>query len=423
MTAQRADDGVDFGRIPDDSVDFAHIAGAFRSDPHSAYRMLREQAPVAKLPGRDVSLVSGYRAVRDLLRDPRAGAEWPLEPSSRGTPGGHRFVTARADAQQLFASFMSHRAPSDHARLRRLVRPAFSATQVDARRATIQRMTDERIDEACARGAMDVVGDLGRPVALNVAADLLGIPQELRVELGGWARDLAHVFETFAATTALRERGLLAMLSLDPCLRELIAGWREHPPAADNLLWAMARAEDRGELSADEVVAHGALLLLTGHLTTQHLIGNGVLALLRNPDQWSLLRAHPELIAGAVEELLRYDTPAPVVARNALADIVVGGRTIAQGESLVLLLAGAHRDPAIFADPDRLDITRSPNPHLGFGYGAHSCVGAALARLEAQIVIGTLVRRVSRVRLETESLEWEDTFLLRGLTSLPILLG
>jgi cytochrome P450 len=176
-------------------------------------------------------------------------------------------------------------------------------------------------------------------------------------------------------------------------------------------------------MSEDELVSHGALLLFAGHINSQHLVGNGVLALLRNPDQWELLRSRPELIESAVEELLRYDSPAWMTPRLALTDFAIAGETIRRGEHIALLLGAAHRDPSIFVDPDKLDITRSPNPHLGFGHGAHYCLGAALGRLEARIMIGTLVQRVPRPRLDDAPLEWEDTMAIRGLKSLPILVG
>jgi cytochrome P450 len=219
------------------------------------------------------------------------------------------------------------------------------------------------------------------------------------------------------------ERALMAMMALGSRLRELISDWRARPPTEGGLLWELERARSRGEMSEEEVVGNGALLITTGHVTAENLVGNGVLALLRNPDQWELLRTRPELIDSAVEELLRYDSPVAATPRTAVADLSIAGETIRAGEQIALLFGAANRDPSIFVDPDRLDISRSPNPHLGFGYGAHYCIGAALARLEARVMIGTLVRRVPAARLQGAPLEWEDTLMIRGLKSLPILLG
>jgi pimeloyl-[acyl-carrier protein] synthase len=269
-----------------------------------------------------------------------------------------------------------------------------------------------------ARGRLDVVNELGRPVALAIAMDLAGIPEAMRPEVAGQASELFH---RLATRPAVRERGLLALTALAPRLRELIAEWQVRPPDDDNLLWSLEQARTQGALSEDEVIAHGVLLLLSGHLTTQHLTGNGVLALLRHPDQWDLLRARPQLIETAVDELIRYDSPGTMMQRTALDEIEAADETIGRGDRVFLLLGAANRDPAVFADPDRLDITRSPNPHIGFGGGVHACPGAGLARLEAEVVIGSLVRRLPPPRLETEALEWEEASQVRGLVSLPIL--
>jgi cytochrome P450 len=293
---------------------------------------------------------------------------------------------------------------------------------VAARRGRIQELTDERVDAALARGRLDVVRDLGRPIALTIAAELLGLPAEMHVPCGDRARDLIYRVDVFTVTPARWERGLMAMIGLAPLLRELLLHGRAHPPAEEGLLWALERARIRGEMTEDQVVGHGALLLMAGHITTQHLVGNGVLALLRNPEQWTKLCERPELIKSAVEELLRYDPPSAATTRVAREDITIAGETLRRGEPLALLFGAANRDPAIFHEPDVLDITRSPNPHLAFGYDAHHCIGAALARLEAEIMIGTLARRAPQLRLESGNLQWEDTLMVRGLRSLPTLL-
>jgi cytochrome P450 len=313
---------------------------------------------------------------------------------------------------------MLYRPATDHARLRRLFQPAFTPSRVKARRARIQDLTDEALDRALARGRLDVVNDLGRPIALAIAMDLAGIPEAMRADVGALAPELFYRLEE----GPIRERGLLAMAVLAPRLRELITEWRVRPPGDGNLLWSLEQARQGGALSEDEVVAQGVLLLLAGHITSQHLIGNGVLALLRHPDQWERLRTGPQLMETAVDELLRYDSPSTMLRRRALDEIEAGGQTIRRGDEVALLVGAANRDPSVFADPDRLDVARSPNPHLAFGRGAHYCLGAAVARLEAEVIIGTLVRRVPSPRLESETLEWERTVLVRGLVSLPILL-
>jgi cytochrome P450 len=395
-------------------VAFDPLDAAFVADPHPTYRAWRAQGPVVRLAERDTWAVIGHAQARSLLADPRVVAHRAHEPAATDVAFAHPLVRARADATQLFASFVHHRPPPDHARLRRLIAPAFSPRQVAARRMRAQELCEASVDAGLARGRMDVVGDLARPLALTVSGELLGIPAALHDELGALARDLARALEPFRPSAAARERGVLAMIALAERLRELLRDER-----LDGLLGSLQRAAARGEISEPEVVGHGALLLFAGHLTTQHLIGNGVLALLGAPDQWRRLCEQPELVEHAVEESLRFDPPSPVAPRRLLADVEVGRLTLRAGDPVWMLLAAANRDPAAFPAPDAFDLTRRPNPHLAFGHGAHRCVGAALARLEAQAAIGALARRVPAVRLAGEP-TWERS-TLRGPATLEVI--
>jgi cytochrome P450 len=402
------------------AIAFDPFDPAFRVDPDPFYRALREHSPVARLPDLGCWAVTGYDEVRSFVRDPRAVPKEP--PAPRPKPQTQEpFLRAREEATWLFTRWMHRREPADHLRLRRLTRHAFTPDRVAERRARIQELTDDCIESALESGRVDVVKDLGRPVAITIAAELLGIPEAMRGAFGTGAGELAYHLELGVSRPQL-ERSIFAMASLASLVREIMPDGRDRP-AGDDLLSALERARARGELTEEEAVVHAVFFFFGGHVTAQHLIGNGVLALARHPDQWELLRAQPSLIQPAIEELVRYDPPAPVLQRIALADIELGGETIRSGDKVMLLLAAANRDPAVFDDPDRLDITRSPNPHLGFGQDAHYCLGAALARLEAEVAIGTLVRHFPPPRLETETLQWEDSFVIRGLTSLPILLG
>jgi cytochrome P450 len=394
---------------------------AFVADPYPTLHKLRRHSPVTRLEDRGAWAVTGYAQVRSLLRDPRSGfASATDEPvRSRDTGGEQSILSARDYTLTLFSLWMQGRPSGDHARLRRLARGIFSPSAVAAWQERIQGLVDERVEQALAHGGMDVIEDLGRPLALTIAAEFVGIPAEVQPALGGFARELAHRLDVWP-TPAGRERGVLAVAALAPHLRELVREWRSAPSAEDNLLSSLARASAEGALSEEEAVSHAAIFFFAGHVTTQHVIGNGVLALLQHPDQWELLRARPEAIGTAVEEFLRYDTPGPVAQRVATEDIEIDGQTIARGDLILLLLAGANRDPAVFSEPDSLDVTRSPNLHLSFGHGPYHCLGAAFARLEAKLAIGTLVRRLPPPRLATAALEWEDTFVVRGLRSLPI---
>jgi hypothetical protein len=413
------------------AISFDPLDPEFQSDPYALYASLREQSPLARLAGMPHWVVTGHRQVQALLRDPRVAAYPRSEPQAQrptaGSEGGlatrqSGFRRARTDANRLFGCFMHDQRPDEHLRLRRLSRSAFSASRTEARRARIQQLTDDRIDEALARGRLDVVGDLGRPVALTVSAELLGLPSAMHAFCGRCARELIYRVDVFTTTGPRWERGMMAMIGLAARLRELLSEFRTRPPAEAGLLWALDQARGRGEMTEDQVVGHGAILLMAGHITTQHLVGNGVLALLRNPDQWELLRSRPELIESTVEELLRYDTPSAATSRFVREEITIEGETLRPGAQLALIFGAANRDPAAFPEPNRLDITRAPNQHLAFGHDAHFCIGAALARLEAGIVIGTLARRAPQLRLEGGTLEWEDTLMVRGLRSLPTLL-
>lgn len=398
-----------------------HDVGALGSPPSEFYRRLREETPVKWVPELDCWIVTGYQQVRDLMSDSRVALNRPEEVPTRRRPAQPDLFGAREEAKNLFLAFMHGREAADHRRLRTLARPAFSPGRVAALRDRIQQLADERIGEGLARGRIDAVNELGRPIALTIAAELVGIPESMDGDVVVWSNDFKYYLDVFTDTRA--ERGVLAMMALAPRLRELVAQWRSEPPARDNLLWALEQARSRGEMSEEEVIAHGAVFLFAGHFTTQHLIGNAVLALLRHPDQWNLLRDQPELIETAVDEFLRFDTPAAIIGRTALADIELGELTIPANSRLLLVLTAANRDPAIFDDPDRLDISRSPNPHLGFGHDAHYCLGAALGKLETAIVIGTLARRVRELRLEIEELAWENLHGMRGLKALPVLLA
>lgn len=398
--------------------DLDHDDPAFRSDPYPLYAALRGEAPVAPPDESGFWVISGHHEVRALLRDPRTGVHDVAPPAV--PEDAHGFLKRRAEVIRLFLLFLHHRRPADHQRLRRLVMPWFSPRRTAARRARIQELADAVLDRAEAGGRLDVIEDLGRPIAVTTMMDLLGIPDESRPAFGAWARELIHEVDV-SPTPVARERSILAMAAMEPRLRDLLAQWRRDPPAEDNLLWALERARQSGALTEDEVVSQAAFVLFAGYATSQHLIGNGVLALVRHPDQWELLASRPELIESAVEEFIRYDSPTTVLRRRATDEIEIAGETIPRDAKLVLMLGAANRDPAVFADPDRLDITRSPNPHLGFGHDAHYCLGAALGRLNAQVAIGSLVRRMRLPRLESEELDWVDTRVIRGLETLPIL--
>jgi cytochrome P450 len=265
---------------------------------------------------------------------------------------------------------------------------------------------------------MDVIADLAGPLPVTVIAVMLGVPPEDHQRFRAWSNALALTLEPVLPAEVLYHAGQ-AVLELLDYFRSLVARKRAAPQ--DDLLSALIQAEEQGQrLSTDELLANAVLLLAAGHETTVNLIGNGTLALLRNPEQLALLRRSPGLIKEAVEELLRYDAPVQIASRILAEDVNLDGRVLRKGSEVLPVLGAANRDPAQFPDPDRLDLTRQENRHLSFGGGIHYCVGAPLARAEAQIAFGQMVQRFANLKLAEGDLEWRPMAVLRGLKALPV---
>jgi len=268
---------------------------------------------------------------------------------------------------------------------------------------------------------MDVIADLAYPLPVTVICEMLGVPAGDRDTFRQWSLDIARSLDAILLPTdpEVVTRGNAARRALENYFRGLIAERRTRPQA--DLLTALIAAEEQGDtLSEGELLATCVLLLIAGHETTVNLIGNGLLALLRHPDQLRRLRDDPALIQTAVEELLRYDSPVQRSGRIPNTDVEIGGKTIPKGSLVSALIGAANRDPAQFPDPDRLDVGRSDNRHIAFGWGIHFCLGAPLARVEGQIAINTLLRRKSALALATESPQWRESSALRGLKALPV---
>jgi hypothetical protein len=268
---------------------------------------------------------------------------------------------------------------------------------------------------------MDLVEDFAYPLPVIVICEMLGVPVKDQERFKQWGLDVARGLDAILLPldSPVAARSVAARQALGGYFRELIAERRAAPRA--DLLSALIAAEEAGDrLSEDELLATSILLLVAGHETTVNLIGNGTLALLRHPDQLQRLREHPEMIGTAVEELLRYDGPVQRTARIPSEDVTLGGKTIPAGEMVMPFIGAADRDPAQFPDPDRLDIGRTPNRHIAFGLGIHFCLGAPLARVEGQIAINTLVQRLPKLALATDSPQFRQSLTLRGLSTLPV---
>ena len=318
----------------------------------------------------------------------------------------------------LLAQWMLLRNPPDHTRLRALVSRAFTPQVVDRLKPAVQGIADFLLDEVQPAGEMDVILHYASALPLIVIAELLGIPTRDRGQFRKWSIDLGVVLDLNATREGVI-RASRSTLELTEYLRHIVAERRRSPK--NDLISALIAAEEEGEkLTENELLAMCVLLLGAGHETSVNLIGNGTLALLQHPEQLAKLRDDPSISETAVEELLRYDSSVQMVFREALADLELGGKLIRKGEAVVALLGSANRDPQVFETPDRLDLTRARTRHSAFGMGIHFCLGAPLARLEAQIAFETLLRRMPDLKLGSAPLIWRDGIVFHGLETLPV---
>jgi cytochrome P450 len=325
---------------------------------------------------------------------------------------------------------------------------AFTPRRVERLRPYIQRTVDELLDTACAKPAADIIQDLAYPLPVIVIAELLGLPAGDRAMFKKWSDDLFAILGTVRPKShELLERAAQSLEEMTDYVKALSRARRESPqddlltalltftendasdcphphrpnthPAGEGVVLEQSASSD---LTGDELVANINILLSTGHETTTHLLGNGLLALLQNPDELRKLQAKPALLASAIEEMLRYDNPVQITYRSAVEEAEIQGRRIRKGDLVNTIIGSANRDPQRFTHPDRFDITRNEGRHLGFGVGIHFCIGAPLVRLEAEIVFETLLRRFPELRLATDSLEWQEHPIFRGLKHLPVYL-
>jgi cytochrome P450 len=379
---------------------------AVRDDPHPFLARLRETDPVNETPIGFWRLTR-YADVDRLLHDVPAGV--------RTTTGELPGVDERQSPPRLF---MLQQDPPTHTRLRKLVSHGFTPRAVSAWRADIERVVDECLTRVAPRGHMDVIADLALPVPSTLICQMMGVPIADRLRFTEWTAKATFGLAAGVAPPELIEEATTAAMSLAAYFQDLVAARRAN--LSDDLLSALIRAEEAGDrLDPLELLSQAIGLLIAGFETTIGLIGNGVRQLIRHPRELARLRARPELIASAVEECLRFDGPIILTARVLHADVEFGGKLIPANTRVWGMLAAANRDPAVFPDPDRFDVTRDPNPHLAFGGGPHYCLGAHLARVEAQVAIGELVRRLDDLALESETVEWGPS-LFRVPGRLPI---
>ncbi|MFG2780257.1 cytochrome P450 [Streptomyces prunicolor] len=322
-------------------------------------------------------------------------------------------------ARVLSRQMLYNDAP-DHSRLRGLISKAFSPRAVETLRARILESVDRIIDEAAPTGRMDIVADLARPLPLTIICDLLDVPHEDRPALTAWSEPIAEAIGNSRLDADRNREASQSMADMLAYFRTLLTS-PDTPPTPDSLRALVTAQAENTDQDPDELLANCALLLIAGHETTTHFIGNATLALLRHPHAAEQLRKRPDLLPAAVEELLRYDAPVQLMLRRARHDLDLAGRTIDEGQTVLLVCGAANRDPAVFPDPHVLDFERPGGRHMSFGHGPHFCLGAALARLEGTIVLEALLTRLPDLRLDTtEPPKWQRSLNFRGLTRLDV---
>ena len=383
------------------------------ADPYALYRALREYEPVHWDPYMHAWVVTSYPEVVTVLTNYSADR----------TPASDYLDRLGLSFMKPFAAIMRQQMlfmdPPMHSRLRSICSAAFTPRRVEEMRGVIESIANELLDKVIPAGRMDMIADFAGPLPAIVTARMLGVPVKDHRKLGAWVVDLAEVLGNFQHHPDRVAEIVESMEEFKLYVAERIEEERRNP--TNGLIYALMTAEVEGHrLSDEEVIANTIVTLIGGHETTMNLIASGFLTLLRNPPSLEQLRSQPDIVGSAVEELLRFESPVQHTARIAPTDVQLGGKTIKKGSRVVAALAAANRDPNRFPDPDRLDLLRTDNRHLAFGWAAHFCFGAPLARMEGQIAFNVLLGRLSRPALIDNKLEWRANAGLRGLTALNI---
>jgi len=393
-------------------------------DPWPVYDEIRRRSPIHRSP-RGFWVLARHRDCLAVLRDRRASADGTkVDPAEapEGFGAGRERTRVLSDMLKVEEDNRPFlfRDPPDHTRLRGLVSQAFTPRMIEELRPRTEQIVAELIDGALEAGCIDAVADFAYPLPVEIICHMLGVPATDHERFKGWSAALARGLDPdFLLTDEIRMARAEALFSFAEYFFALVAERRASP--GSDLLSQLTLAEKEGDrLSEGELLSTAILLLVAGHETTVNLISGGLLALLSHPEQLERLRADPSLARSGVEELLRFVSPVQLTGRVLTEDVSIGGEVLGRGQFALLLVASANRDPEAFADPDRLDIGRSDNRHLGFGFGLHHCLGAPLARLEAQVALSELLKRASVIELATDRVTYRTNVVLRGLAELPI---
>lgn len=381
------------------------------ASPYPLYHRLRTESPVHWDPLLRVWVVTRYEDVIRVLRD--FSAERTPTPAQLTLMG----LAALNPVAKVMVKQMLFLDPAAHTRIRSLASAAFTPARVEGLRAHIRDIVRNLLKPVASKGRMNLIADLAEPLPCIVTAEMLGVPVEDYPQLKSWSQDFAEVLGNFQHNPDRVQRILKCTEEMSDYFRRMMHSDKLRP---EGLVNSLKNAEIQGDrLTEEEVIANCIITMVGGQETTTNLLGNGVLALLRNPDQLEKLRANPALVPSAVEELLRFESPTQYTGRIAAQDMEIGGKVIKQKQAVFAVLGAGNRDPERFPNPDKLDLARPDNKHLAFGWGAHFCFGAPLARIEAQMAFEELLK-LQNWALEPEPLTWRTNLALRGLTKLPI---
>jgi cytochrome P450 len=408
-----ADRAITRSTVADDLSLYQLLDPAVLANPYPLFHRLRTEDPVHWDPFLHTWVVTRYADVLEVLHT--FSAERTHTPEKLKAMG----LSAMTPIAELMVKQMLFMDPPQHTRLRKLASYAFTPARVAALRSHIQEIVARLLDKVQSVRRMDVIKDLAEPLPAIVTAEMLGVPVSDREQLKTWSADFAEMLGNFQHNPDSAPRMLRTVRDMTAYFRNVICVQRDHP--REGLVHSLMAAEVDGDrLSDEEVVATTIVTMVGGQETTTNLIGNGVLTLLRNPGEMHRLRSDLSLIPSAVEEMLRYESPSQHTGRLAPVDRELGGKVIRQRQAVMAVMAAANRDPERFPDPDRFDVGRGDNRHLAFGYAAHFCFGAALARMEGQEAFEAIVRRMPELQLEPGQLVWRTNSGLRGVTALNV---
>ena len=397
------------------SVHYEPKDPAVIADPFPALRRLQAEDPIHWSPTLGSWVLTRYDHVKMALNDPRFSADRISPFLEHERARGHGSLGELGRTVGLWAVFTD---PPQHTRLRAVMNRGFTSRSVESLRPRVQAIVDGLLDRVMPTGRVDLVRDFAYPLPITVIGDLIGVARDDADQLKQWSDDLAAFVGSAVTTPDKYVRASRSVREMGDYFRRLADARRARPTS--DIMSALVATEQRADtLSEDELVATCMLLLFAGHETTTNVIGNGMLALMRHPDQYEAWRDDPSLTPTAIEELVRYDGPGQALARIVATEVVLDGKRLARGDRVFLMINAANRDPRRFTDPDRLDLRRDPNPHITFGHGIHYCVGAPLARLELSVAIPALLRRLPGLALTDGPLEWIDSLVFRGVRSLP----